>query len=142
MPDSRHRSRSLCQALAVIATMYGGSSPIDRISRVASKPPSFGTGYSSLAYLSRFPIDTLKIDRSFVGSLEEQPRNASITEAIIAMATSLHMAVVAEGVETEAQLRFLRRRVCETVQGFYFSRPLPPTELLAWATERVDEPAA
>ncbi|MEQ9325276.1 MAG: EAL domain-containing protein [Polyangiaceae bacterium] len=102
----------------------------------------FGTGYSSLAYLSRFPIDTLKIDRSFVGSLEEQPRNASITEAIIAMATSLHMAVVAEGVETEAQLRFLRRRVCETVQGFYFSRPLPPTELLAWATERVDEPAA
>lgn len=121
-------------ALAVLESLHGLGV------RVAID--DFGTGYSSLAYLSRFPIDTLKIDRSFVGSLEDQPRNASITEAIIAMGTSLHMAVVAEGVETKAQLDFLRRRACDTVQGYYFSRPLPPDDVLTWAVARLDESAA
>ncbi|MCA9623965.1 MAG: EAL domain-containing protein, partial [Myxococcales bacterium] len=92
----------------------------------------FGTGYSSLAYLSRFPIDTIKVDRSFVSSVTEDASNAAITEAIIAMGRSLRLDVVAEGVETSDQLEFLRKRDCAKVQGYLFSRPLPAAELGLW----------
>ena len=85
----------------------------------------FGTGYSSLAYLKRFPFNTVKIDRSFVTDITHKPEDAAISMAIIGMAHSLHMKVVAEGVETEAQLRFLRARQCDQIQGYFFSRPIP-----------------
>ncbi len=84
----------------------------------------FGTGYSSLAYLKRFPVDELKVDRSFVNGLGTDTRDSTIVNTIIAMAHSMDLKVVAEGVETASQLALLRERNCEEVQGFYFSRPL------------------
>ena len=88
----------------------------------------FGTGYSSLAYLSRFPFDKLKIDQAFVRDITENPVNAAIATAAIVMARSLNLSVLAEGVETEAQASFLRGRRCDAMQGFLFSRALPPDE--------------
>lgn len=88
----------------------------------------FGTGYSSLSYLKRLPIDTLKIDRSFVTNIQE---DSAIAEAILAMAVSLDIRVIAEGVETIEQLVFLCRHDCDAMQGYYFSEPLPAHELVA-----------
>jgi EAL domain-containing protein (putative c-di-GMP-specific phosphodiesterase class I)/FixJ family two-component response regulator len=89
----------------------------------------FGTGYSSLAYLKRFPIDKLKIDIAFVRDIVTNPDDAAIALAIISMAHSLHMQVIAEGVETRAQMAYLRRHRCDEIQGFHFSRGLPADEL-------------
>jgi EAL domain-containing protein (putative c-di-GMP-specific phosphodiesterase class I) len=84
----------------------------------------FGTGYSSLSHLNRLPIDTLKIDRSFIHDVTANEENASITRSIIALAHSLGLHVVAEGVETEAQYEFVRTNGCGLSQGFFFSQPV------------------
>ncbi|HEX6996482.1 MAG TPA: EAL domain-containing protein [Gammaproteobacteria bacterium] len=89
----------------------------------------FGTGYSSLAQLKRFPIDTLKVDRSFIREIPKQVEDEAITEAIIAMGRTLGVTVVAEGVENAEQQRFLRRRGCHEMQGFFFGRPAHPDVL-------------
>jgi diguanylate cyclase (GGDEF)-like protein len=91
----------------------------------------FGTGYSSLNYLKRFPIDTIKIDRSFVKDLHDDADDAAICAAIIAMSRQLGLNVVAEGVETKDQLKFLRRHKCNHIQGFVFSRPLSADDFFA-----------
>jgi diguanylate cyclase (GGDEF)-like protein len=102
----------------------------------------FGTGHSSLAYLKRFPIDSVKIDRSFIRGLPGDADDAAITEAIIAMAHSLRLKVIAEGVESEAQLAFLRGRGCDEIQGFYLGRPVPEDELLKMLARSVLMPRA
>ena len=90
----------------------------------------FGTGYSSLSYLRRFTIDRVKIDRTFVAELTENPDDAALTSAIIAMAHGLRLEVVAEGVETRHQALFLRQRGCDELQGYLFGRPCPPDEFV------------
>ena len=105
----------------------------------------FGTGYSSLAYVKRFPIDTLKIDRSFVNDLIGPAPDASIVEAIIAMARGLHVAVIAEGVETREQAESLMRMGCTHCQGYLFSKPVRPgtiDDILAGVGDRLWPPAA
>jgi diguanylate cyclase (GGDEF)-like protein/PAS domain S-box-containing protein len=89
----------------------------------------FGTGYSSLSYLKRFPARTVKIDRSFIRGLPGDTNDAAITQAVIAMAHSLGLAVVAEGVECETQLQTLREMGCDEVQGYLLGRPMPPADL-------------
>lgn len=89
----------------------------------------FGTGYSSLSYLKRFPIDVLKIDRSFVRDIPGDADDSAIASAIISMAHALGIRVVAEGVESRDQLEFLRRRDCDRMQGYYFSKPLPVEDI-------------
>ena len=88
----------------------------------------FGTGFSSLSYLQRFPIDNLKIDRSFIREIPENQDSVILTHAIIAMANALGMSVTAEGVEKAEQMFFLTESGCQEMQGYYFSKPLPKDE--------------
>jgi diguanylate cyclase (GGDEF)-like protein/PAS domain S-box-containing protein len=109
----------------VIATMAGL-----RAQGVQISIDDFGTGYSSMSYLHRLPVDKLKIDRSFVAGVEANAHNAAICESILALARSFGLKVIAEGVETEEQLAWLRARDCDEAQGYLLSRPLPFDEVL------------
>ncbi|GMB08293.1 putative bifunctional diguanylate cyclase/phosphodiesterase [Thermolongibacillus altinsuensis] len=95
----------------------------------------FGTGFSSLSYLHKFPIDILKIDQSFIRNLSKYEGDAAIVTAIITMAHSLHLRVVAEGVETQKQYQFLEKQQCDFVQGYYVSKPMPLEELQVFLCE-------
>jgi EAL domain-containing protein (putative c-di-GMP-specific phosphodiesterase class I) len=96
----------------------------------------FGVGYSLLAQIKRFPIDTLKVDCSFIRDLAENPENRSITEAIIAMSKTLGLTVVAGGVETQERQTFLSDHACDAMQGFYFSKPVAHGEFANFMRQR------
>jgi len=116
---------------AIMKNMEESSSILHQLKEIGLRVAidDFGTGYSSLAYLKRFPLDILKIDRSFIRDIPGDRDNEAIAAAIIAMAQSLNLEVIAEGVETEDQLEFLRDHKCNDVQGYLFSRPLPDKEI-------------
>ncbi|HEY5082447.1 MAG TPA: EAL domain-containing protein [Bauldia sp.] len=101
----------------------------------------FGTGYSSLSYLRKFPVDALKIDQSFVRQISTAGDDAAIVTAVIGMARSLKLRVVAEGVETQEALEFLRAQQCDEAQGYYFSRPVPPRQFAGLLRAGISEPA-
>jgi EAL domain-containing protein (putative c-di-GMP-specific phosphodiesterase class I) len=96
----------------------------------------FGTGYSSLSYLKQLPVDKLKIDRSFVQDMHESAESMAMVKAIIAMAHSLHLEVIAEGVELAAQLDGLRAAGCDQIQGFYYSKPLSADDCADYLRQR------
>lgn len=98
----------------------------------------FGTGYSSLAYLNHFPIDVVKIDRSFIRDVPDSESDAQIASAVIALGHSLGLEVVAEGAETQAHIDFLRNEGCDEVQGYFFSRPIPAADMTAFLSRRLD----
>ncbi|MNI36585.1 Phytochrome-like protein cph2 [compost metagenome] len=102
----------------------------------------FGTGFSSLSYLKYFPIDSLKIDRSFIKDIPDAPKDTAITKTILALGRRLNIKVVAEGVETEQQLAFLASRKCDEVQGYLISKPLPPDEAIRLLQKPVVSPIA
>jgi EAL domain-containing protein (putative c-di-GMP-specific phosphodiesterase class I) len=105
---------------------------------VAIALDDFGTGYSSLSYLRRFPFDRVKIDRSFIAEITTSPSARALTTAIIAMAHSLGLQVVAEGVETEAQAEHLTSRSCDELQGFLFSLPVTAEEFVRFMEREKD----
>lgn len=102
----------------------------------------FGTGYSSLAKIKHFPVDTLKIDRSFIRNIARDPEDQAIAEAIIAMGKTLNLTVVAEGVETPEQMKFLDEHTCDQMQGFYFSKPVKPEQFAELLKSHRPFPAA
>lgn len=101
----------------------------------------FGTGYAGLAHMASFEVDAIKLDRSMIARLEEDPRNRVIVRAIIRLCGLLRMSVVAEGVETPEQLAMLRRAGCPVIQGYGLARPMPPEALIGWLDARVSRPA-
>jgi EAL domain-containing protein (putative c-di-GMP-specific phosphodiesterase class I) len=92
----------------------------------------FGTGYSSLSYLKRFPIDRLKVDKTFIQEITNNAEDAAITKAVIAMANNMQLRVIAEGVETVDQLSYLKDEQCHEIQGYYLSRPLHANEVCSF----------
>jgi EAL domain-containing protein (putative c-di-GMP-specific phosphodiesterase class I) len=123
--ESRYLQIELTEGLA----MHGAEKYVHMLGEIKQlgvqiAVDDFGTGYSSLSYLKRFPIDQLKVDRSFVTDLATDPDDAVIVQAIIALGHKLGLTVVAEGVETEEQLQFLRRCQCDEMQGFLFGVPM------------------
>jgi len=113
-----------------------------RASGISIAIDDFGSGYSSLGYLKRFPIDKLKIDRTFIAGCADAGNDAAIASAIIALGKALKLTVVAEGVETEAQLEFLRAGGCEVAQGYRLAAPLAAPALRALLRERAMRQAA
>jgi diguanylate cyclase (GGDEF)-like protein/PAS domain S-box-containing protein len=127
-------ARRLELELTESVMMDAGARTLETLHRLRSLGVSlsiddFGTGFSSLGYLKRLPIDKVKIDRSFVKDITHDGGDAAITLSVIAMAHHLRLRVIAEGVETAAQMAYLKRHLCDEVQGFHISQPLPPAEL-------------
>jgi diguanylate cyclase (GGDEF)-like protein len=127
--DARHLEVELTES-AVMSDPEQSIAVLEQLSAmgVLVSVDDFGTGYSSMSYLRRFPIDKLKIDRVFIDEIVSRPEDASIVRAIVLLAHSLRLKVVAEGVETPAQLDFLKSTGCDEYQGYHFSRPLPAAE--------------
>ncbi|MBN1662984.1 MAG: EAL domain-containing protein [Deltaproteobacteria bacterium] len=103
---------------------------------------NFGTGYSSLSQITHFPIDTLKVDRAFIRDMLKNPEDKAITKAIIDMGKTLSLNVIAEGVETQDQEKFLREQACDEMQGYYFSKPIPPYQFADLLRKYVPDPRA
>ena len=127
LADNRLEARVLELEITESAVMHDVEAAIAILAQlkqlgVSISLDDFGTGYSSLSYLKRFPIDHLKIDRSFVHDITTSPDDAAICNAVIALAHNMNITVIAEGVETEGQMLYLRRRHCDEMQGFYFSK--------------------
>lgn len=121
----------------VMGNEYGEQGRIEALRRLGLRVAidDFGTGLSSVDYLRRFPVDLLKIDNRFVRGIANGGRDADLARAMLAMARALGARAIAEGIENEEQLRLLREFGCELAQGYYFCRPLPPTEFLRWLGE-------
>lgn len=137
LAETRLSPRSLELELTESVVMANAQQAADKLQAfremgVSLAIDDFGTGYSSLSYLKRLPINTLKIDKEFVDDLSLGSEDAAITTTIIAMARSLGLNVVAEGVETPAQLQFLREHLCDEVQGFWLSPGLEARSCLAF----------
>lgn len=114
--------------------MHDGTTVVDTLAKlhemgVGLSVDDFGTGYSSLSYIQRFPLDTLKIDRSFVRDITTNAKDAEMIDSIIALGHSMNLKVLAEGVETAEQLEYLKKKGCDEVQGFYFSKAVPADEI-------------
>ncbi|MEZ5838769.1 MAG: sensor domain-containing phosphodiesterase [Geminicoccaceae bacterium] len=123
--------------------MKDSSDVVERLSLLTTSGASlavddFGTGYSSLAYLKRFPIRSLKIDRSFIADIDHDSNSAAIVQAIIAMGRTLDLKIVGEGIESEGQLRVLRDFGCDEVQGFFFAKPMPPQDVAEFLARSSD----
>ncbi len=136
LADASFEPRSLEVEITESAVMSDPEESIRTLERLSEmgvliSVDDFGTGYSSMSYLRRLPIDKLKIDRSFINEITARADDASIVQAIVSLAHSLHLKVIAEGVETTAQLDFLRSIGCDQYQGYHFSRPLPAREFEA-----------
>jgi EAL domain-containing protein (putative c-di-GMP-specific phosphodiesterase class I) len=117
--------------------MRDPASAVERISKLKSLGISvavvnFGTGYSSLAYLRRFPVGILKIDRSFIASMTSSERSSALIHSLVQLGKSLGLDTVAEGIEEQQQLEQLRDEQCDTGQGFLYAKPLSPQELMAF----------
>ncbi len=127
--EPRHLDLEIVESL-LLHDVEGGAVFMKELNKLGIRltMDDFGTGFSSLGYLQRFKFDKLKIDRSFVHEITSDPDSAAIVRAIIAMAHSLKLEALAEGVETEGQLRSVRNLGCDKMQGFFFSRPVPATE--------------
>jgi EAL domain-containing protein (putative c-di-GMP-specific phosphodiesterase class I) len=127
--EPRHLEIELTES-CVMSNPEESISVLEALSRmgVLVSVDDFGTGYSSMSYLRRFPIDKLKIDKTFVAEMDTRADDASIVQAIVSLAHGLQLKVVAEGVETQAQLEALRTLGCDQYQGYYCSPALPPAE--------------
>ena len=128
--DGRHLELELTESL-LMDDVDGAIATMTQLSQlgVGLSIDDFGTGYSSLAYLKRFPIDYLKIDRSFVRDIMDDPNDAAIAATIIDLARNMNLHVIAEGIELEAQRAFLQQKGCRYGQGYLFSQPLPADQL-------------
>jgi diguanylate cyclase (GGDEF)-like protein len=145
LEDSSLDTRYLELEVTESVLMYNAKKTVDMLKALNERGirlsmDDFGTGYSSFSYLKRFPLDVIKIDKSFIDDIPEKSETAAIVTAIISMAHSLNLRVVAEGVETSQQLSFLRNNECDEFQGYYFSRPLPAEEFAKLLEEPMHRP--